>query len=695
MARNFQKMKADELFSFITDGDFSEMGSAELSQLRNAAKNAGVLSVQIDNILGLAINNQTYKDIKDSKEYSAEDKAFALEARNDYNQKLRSQMNDKYYNAEEIMSRATFEGGKYHFTELSKGEMDFLLEKGAVKFNDLDVNKDYKIGQEKATNLASIIKAIAENAEKRELLAQMLPALAENAAKREAAEKTVDDKKEISKKEKIKTETPASQMPADLQKSYDFWNKFNEKTEKSGVKFNIENLSNQALLVAAEKNGKTMFQGIDHGSKGFDIVKRDKSAEPYEIFDLLVKKAKASNPKTKIRIKDNVKDEVLRNKILIACAKNNMTPIGNLPEGFDFEELKALVKDLKTTEEINELATSLYQPQEFGISAKNEGNNDKSNTAIVVNADDERMFGNRPKLQMDDVKKEPEVKKEAKKETSSIIPAFVPLIGGNNSSQSTNDNNDGSTPPLNRRVRRITPALIPSGNGGNLSPSNTGGAQPQANKSDNASTAKRWWNKARVWVVAVAVTIAAGVGGFFGAKQANKDNDAKMKAQTEQITKNTRQIVDNACNEKAQLQAALDASNARLKDCEESKIPVKSVVQKKKVNKVITPAPVKPAPVVIPGDTIYEQDVIIPGKRIQLPDEIIPGKKIQQPDAPVKSSSVPLEEVDGSIRHEKDYDLNESRSLDSKGKVIKESKMLDLSNPEVFNAFYKATQNIH
>lgn len=687
MARDFKKMTKEELSLIITDSDFAELNTAELNQLRSAAKQAGILSVQFDNILSLAINNQTYEDIKNSKDYTAEEKAIAFDARNEYNRELRSAMKNKYYNAEEILSRAVIQDGKYFFSsELTKGEMDFLVKSGALRISDFGNGKDYKVGQEKESNLDSIKKAIAQDAEKRDLLARLLPSLAENAAKREAA---------AAKKTAVKKEVSAvASMPAGLQKSYDFWNKFNEKTAQSGVKFNIENLSNQSLLVEAVKNSTTMFKGIDHGTKGFDIVKRDKSAEPYEIFDLLVKKAKAANPKTKIRIKDNVKDDVMRNKILIACAKNNMTPIGNLPEGFDFEELKALVKDAKTTEEINDLAYNLYQPAEFEIDA---GNSDE-NTNAEIKADDVRMFGIQPQSGT-----------AVEEDKSNEAPTYVGISNtnsGNNPQVPTGNNRNN-----NRRTTVVAPVI--TGNGGNSgngynppaapSNNNNGGNNNQQTKQPVTPQKRPLWKKLRD----AAVIAGIGLLSLIGVRSCQNQErlEKNVKDLKEQVDK--KKITD--C-EAVQALAANEFDKgyaAGKKDCEDSKKP-KPVIRKTTPKKK---APVKADPIIVPGDTIKGPTVYLPGDTIRQPDVIIPGKKIHLPDEvvptqKVKPSGIPLEEVDTSIKHEKDYDLNDALELDAQGKVTGEKsgkvsdnaetgkgKTYDASKPEVFNSLWQLTQN--
>jgi len=536
-------MTKEELSLIITEADFAELTSADLSALEKAAKEAGILTEQYANIIGLASNNKVYEEIKNDKNSSEEDKAVALAARNEYNRNLRQRMTNKYYNAEEILSMAVVQNGKYFFPDkITKGEMDFLVESGALRWSDFGASKDYKVGQEKESNLESIKKTIAQDAEKRALLAQLLPPLAENAAKREAVAAQAK-----------KAET--SSLPADLQKSYDFWNKFNEKSEETGVKFDIENVSNRSLIVEAKKDGKTMFKGIDHGTKGFDIVKRDKSAEPYEIFDLLVKKAKASNPKTKIRIKDNVKDEVLRNKILIACAKNNMMPVGNLPEGFDFEELKALVKDAKTTEDINDLAVNLYQPQEFGIGAERAEENARDTIVPVVL---------------------PTYKIKEQEEKQTVV---VPV-------QNKTGKEDGK-----RGGAAVAPIVASNGNGG----SNVPPANKDKKKKKSGGALSRFWNKAKVWVMAGVVAAA----GLFGVKSCQNNQD-KMADKIEQISKKSLSDCDA-------VQALIDEKyddgydagyEAGKKDCESSK--PKPVVKKKTVPVKKKVTPVKPAPVFLP-----------------------------------------------------------------------------------------------
>lgn len=667
MARNFQNMTKEELSLIITEADFAEFTSDDLSALDRAAKDAGILTEQFANIIGLASNNKVYEEIKNDKNSSEEDKAVALAARNEYNRKLRQRMTNKYYNAEEILSMAVVQNGKYFFPDkITKGEMEFLVESGALRWSDFGASKDYKVGQEKESNLEAIKKAIAQDAEKRALLAQLLPSLAENAAKRETAAA------QAKAKAAPKVETPA--MPADLQKSYDFWNKFNEKSEETGVKFDIENVSNRSLIVEAKKDGKTMFKGIDHGTKGFDIVKRDKSAEPYEIFDLLVKKAKASNPKTKIRIKDNVKDEVLRNKILIACAKNNMMPVGNLPEGFDFEELKALVKDAKTTEDINELASNLYQPQEFGIGAEKEEEKGRSVVAPVI------LPG-----------------KETKKEEESKPVVAPVVIPAQNKSEKDNGKRGGV----------VVAPIVPSngGNGGsNIPPSNN-----DKKKKKSGGAWGRFWNKAKVWVLTGVVAVA-GVLGVSGLIRSCQNNQKKASEKIEQTT-------DKGIFDCEALQGVMDEKyadgyedgyEAGKRDCENSK-PT-PVAKKKPSKKKVTP--VKPAPVTLPADTLKGEPVYIPGDTIKgepvyIPGDTIKGKPVYVPGdsipaKPVKprASSVPLEEIDGGIKHEKDYDLNDARDLDATGRAVPSKKKGKTSSKDAvlsFTDLYNLTknQNIH
>ena len=355
------------------------------------------------------------------------------------------------------------------------------------------------------------------------------------------------------------------------------------------------------------------------------------------------KKAKASNPKTKIRIKDNVKDEVLRNKILIACAKNNMMPVGNLPEGFDFEELKALVKDAKTTEDINELASNLYQPQEFGIGAEKEEEKGRSVVAPVI------LPG-----------------KETKKEEESkpvVAPVVIPA-------QNKSERDNG------KRGAAVVAPIVPSngGNGGsNIPPSNN-----DKKKKKSGGAWSRFWNKAKVWVMAGIVAAA----GWFGIKSCQNNQD-KMADKIEQISNKSaldcdavQSLIDEKYND-----GYMDGLQAGKEDCEKSK--QKPVVKKKPVKRKVTP--VKPAPVILPGDTIKGETVYIPGDTIKgepvyVPGDTIKGEPVYVPGdtipvkPKVKPSSVPLEEIDGSIKHEKDYDLNDAKDLDAKGNAVSSKK---------------------
>ena len=74
--------------------------------------------------------------------WKKEEKALALDARNEYNRELRARTKNKLYNAQEIMSRAVEIDGKYHFDNLTKGEMDFLLDNKLVRLNELIVDNN-------------------------------------------------------------------------------------------------------------------------------------------------------------------------------------------------------------------------------------------------------------------------------------------------------------------------------------------------------------------------------------------------------------------------------------------------------------------------------------------------------------------------------------------------------------------------
>ncbi len=331
MVQVFENITQAELDNLMSQ-DVLSMDVESLNNLRNAAKKAGILTSQYENMLAIAINNRRYEEIQKDDNYSKEEKEFALKIRNEYNKELRSKVSNKLYNAEEILSKAVFKDGAYHFADLSKGEMDFLLDNGLVHPKELNVDASFQLGQIKAEEIPSVAK---DNA----------------------------------------------QLSDDVKKSQEFWGNFNDK--KSALSCMVQALQDNALKVEAKQNKKKVFTGVDHGNKGFDVVHEEKKVEPYAVFDLIIKKAKMANPNAKIRIKDNIKDEETRNKILIACAKNNMEPIGNLPKDFDFELLKQIAKEAKTTEDINALAKNLYGNAPFSVEQKQENKENQAAVAIV------------------------------------------------------------------------------------------------------------------------------------------------------------------------------------------------------------------------------------------------------------------------------------------------------------------------
>lgn len=484
---------------------------------------------------------------------------------------------------EEILAKADVrEDGKYYFKSLTEEERKHLHYAG-IKDDEIVVDKNYKVGQEKDRQFSVVNEGSND-----------------------------EDKK--------------AGLPADLQKSYDFWNKFNENSEHTGVAYNIENVENKCLLVEAKKGEKTVFKGIDHGSRGFDVIKKDNSYEqPLEFFILLVKKAKTSNPKTVIRIKDNVTDPVLRNKILIACAKNNATPVGNLPKDFDFEELKALVRRAKTPEELDELVNALYMQNgnEYVFGTSNSADRSNSN-----NGEQKKEDGKRPV----------------------VAPVILPH----------GSNNTNNTSGLEARIAEQQAAARKQAE------DNKAAINQAAQAAANQATSKReGWFKRNFKKGLLYTTMAAAV--LFGFKKCNdKDNDDRVNNQTEILTDNINRLAAENCEGWTNLVSERDSLLQRtqelerdLDDCAKSKVkptPVKKKPVKKKPAPVVVRDTIKGDPVYVPGDTIRGETVYLPGDTIQGEPIIIPGKVIQQPDTLVQGKKRIV--LDGSTHHEIDKDIN-------------------------------------
>ena len=622
----YGKMSKEELTGILNSDAIATMDAKSLFELRKAVKAAGLLTVQYDNMLGIAINNRTYEEIKNSKDYSDEDKALALEARNEYNKKLRTNTEKKLYSVEEILSRAIKEDGKYNFTEMTKGELDFLMKNG-IDWNQLNVDKDYKIGQIKATEIS---------------------------------------------KEKGKTED----LSEDVQKSQEFWGNF--KNNKTGLSFIVTALEN-AVKVEAKKEGKTVFTGVDNGNKGFDIVKRDESVEAYKVYDLIIKKAKVSNPKAKIRIKDNVKDPVLRNKILIACAKNNMQPVGNLPEGFDFEALKNIVKDVNDIATINALAERLddiavvYPTEEkenvvaVGIT-KDKPSAERSNTvAGVVQTPasgrtapaEEKKNNTVAGVVQTPTSGRTAQAEENKKNRTVVAPVILPQTAQNG----TGGNNNGHT----------------AGNGAGNPPAGPTNNEPQ--NRPTVSLKRPWWKKVRDAVIIGGIAFLS----FLGVRNCSGNNNQsgdKKQTPTEQTINNF--YIDNCCDCDCDCNEEQKADTVRGKTVY---IPGKKIKGK---DIHIPGDTIKGKDIHIPGDTIKGQDIYIPGDTIQGPDVYLPGDTIyekvvvpapKEEPTPVEPRNIPLEPVDTSIKHEKDYELNNALTLDTNGNPIEGQNRDVLGNP--------------
>lgn len=567
MAQNFNEMTKEELEAVLNGDSIVKMSAAELNTLRKAVKAAGLLTVQYDNMLGIALNNRTYEEIKNSNKYTEEEKALALEARNEYNKELRARTQNKLYNAEEIMSRAVEANGQYHFENLTKGEMDFLLDNGIVRLNQLSIDKQYVIGQEKEVNHA---QGSAEN------------------------------------------------LSDDVKKAAKFWTNFNDN--KSGIQYIIQALKDNSVKVEAQKDKKTVFTGIDHGNQGFDIVKKENTVEPYAIYDLIIKKAKTSNPKAKIRIKDNVKDSVLRNKILIACAKNNMEPIGNVPEGFDFAALKEMVKDIKDIATINALAENM---DNIEVTNQPEQEENKHSVAAVINpgTSEHIVAGKAPEEKQQDEKKE---------DNKTFVAPLVVNQNGVPQKPTTEKQQDEKKD--NKTIVAPLPGLSGNGNSNKVN----GTAQTvmptstkQEDKKPVEAPKRPWWKKVRDAVVVGGIAIL----GLIGIRNCqNQDKLQKnIKDLQEQIDKKSMTDCDALSAKFAEEYAK--GYNDGKKDCEEQNTPAPKPVVKKKTpakKTQVKQTPVQNTP--IAPSVVQEVKVLSPdtikGETVYLPADTVKGEPV-------------------------------------------------------------------
>ena len=682
MAKKFNEMTKEELEAVLNSDSIVLMNAAELNQLRKAVKSAGLLTVQYDNMLGIVINNRTYEEIKNSKNYTKEEKALALEARNEYNKELRTRTYNKLYNAEEIMSRAVEVNGKYHFSELTKGEMDFLMSNGLVLKNELVLDKNVSEKQYSAKEIMS--RAVEVNGkyhfdnlsqgEMDFLLNNGIIRMNELSLGKQyniGQQENRNFSKEIVKDDK--------NLSKDVQKSAEFWNNLNDNS--NGVKYVVSALKDNKVKLEVKEGKKSVFTGIDKGNQGFDVVKRDSSIEPYKIYDLIIKKAKASNPKAKIRIKDNVKDPVARNKILIACAKNNMEPIGNIPEGFDFEALKEVVKDVKDMETINALAENLYTTSDFEVVNEPENQAEQSRTrtgALLVNqGNTQEIPENRPNrtgaLLVNQGRTEEAPENQPNNNRTAVTAVPVWLGNGNNGVPGNgNGGNNGN--------------FANGGNGGNSENGGNGGfvppVVPTASDSRPVEAPKRpWWKKVRDAVVVGGIALL----GFMGVRSCqNQDRlEKKVKDLQEQVDKKS--ITD--CDEVSRLinEKYNDGYMAGLaqgkEDCEKQKKPVTKTPVKK--------TPVKADPVILPGDTIKQPDVIIPGDTIVAEPVVVPQRKVPEvPEEVPQGENTPKVTSDWTHgKYRVSYNAH-SRMAENATAHEVENATLDLSNPEDFNQAY-------
>lgn len=355
----------------------------------------------------------------------------------------------------EILEEAKELGGRYVFNELSEEDAK-VLESHDVKYNVL-----YPVGSRKTVDTA-------------------------------VNQDTAQD---------------FSQLRPDLKKSYDFWNSLNKtESEKPGaaaLNYQLTNLDNKALLVEAKRENKTVFKGVDHGRKGFDVVKTAELPS-CEQLDRVVKRAKFLNPKTVIRIKDNVTDPVLRNKMLIACALNNVKPVGNLPEDFNFAALRDFVKQTEA-KDYDALAEILYTPQEneFNLGSELSVADTRRDRAanIVYRETPVERRETRPEYRTAADREENKERRDAP-----VVPVVV------NPGRNNGGNNDGNGNDRNNTVS----SNVQTGTG-----------------IKKESWGRRAWRKAKHWIVGGVVVLAT----IWGYKSCEKKNADKNIAPVEVVAK--------------------------------------------------------------------------------------------------------------------------------------------------------------
>ena len=382
-----------------------------------------------------------------------------------------------------------------------------------------------------------------------------------------------------------------------------------------------------------------------------------------------------------------------------------MEPIGNIPEGFDFEALKEVVKDVKDMETINALAENLYTTSDFEVVNEPENQAEQSRTrtgALLVNqGNTQEIPENRPNrtgaLLVNQGRTEEAPENQPNNNRTAVTAVPVWLGNGNNGVPGNgNGGNNGN--------------FANGGNGGNSGNGGNGGfvppVVPTASDSRPVEAPKRpWWKKVRDAVVVGGIALL----GFMGVRSCqNQDRlEKKVKDLQEQVDKKS--ITD--CDEVSRLinEKYNDGYMAGLaqgkEDCEKQKKPVSKTPVKK--------TPVKADPVILPGDTIKQPDVIIPGKVIKEPDVFIPGDTIKQPDVIIPGDTIVAEPVvvpqrkvpevpeevpqgENTPKVTSDWTHGKYRvSYNAHSRMAEnatahevENATLDLSNPEDFNQAY-------
>lgn len=163
--------------------------------------------------------------------------------------------------------------------------------------------------------------------------AEFVPETKEGVSEQPIAEEVVDAEAEEAKRQEIFNSQEGV---------CEYWtNNFEDKDKKVDC---IQITADNLLVQIKDKENNLEFKYID-SKNGAKVICSEDDVPNYEYFDSLVKRAKEGGFDV-VNIKEGCTPN-FQAKLLLACAKNNIEPIGNIPEDFDFEKYKENMTNLK------------------------------------------------------------------------------------------------------------------------------------------------------------------------------------------------------------------------------------------------------------------------------------------------------------------------------------------------------------